>query len=69
MIMLDAYKRSFYLPGNDQTNTARYHPLYITDNFEGGYGQKSEELQRQQKIYAGVQFDQNGDPYPTAGLI
>ena len=53
--------------GNDPTNPARYHPMYITDSPEGGFGQKSEEEQRQQKIYAGVIFDQDKFPIPTAG--
>ena len=55
--------------GNDPTNAARYHPMYITDSPEGGFGQKSEEEQRQQKIYAGVTFDQDQFPIPTAGTF
>jgi hypothetical protein len=53
--------------GNDQSNSARYHPFYITDNIEGGYGQKADAQQREQRVYAGVEFDSNGFPYPTAG--
>ena len=60
---------SAFRAGNDPTNAARYHPLYITDSPEGGFGQKSEEEQRQQKIYAGVTFDQDQFPIPTAGTI
>lgn len=52
--------------GSDQTNAARYHPLYITDSIEGGYGQKTPEQQRQQKVFAGVEFDSEGFPIPTA---
>lgn len=52
--------------GNDPTNPARYHPFYITNSREGGYGQKSEQLQRKQKVYAGVSFDKDNYPQPTA---
>ncbi|XP_059352990.1 protein Skeletor, isoforms B/C-like isoform X2 [Daphnia carinata] len=52
--------------GNDPTNSARYHPLYITDNLEGGFGQKTDAQQREQRIFAGVQFDSSGFPFPTA---
>lgn len=55
-----------FFVGNDPTNSARYHPLYITDSFEGGYGQKSEEERRQQRVYAGVEFDNDGFPIPSA---
>ena len=55
--------------GNDPTNSARYHPLYITDNAEGGYGQKTEGQQREQRIFAGIDYDQSGFPFPTAGSI
>nr|CAH0099112.1 unnamed protein product [Daphnia galeata] len=52
--------------GNDQTNSARWHPLYITDNIEGGYGQKTDAQQREQRVFAGVEFDPSGFPFPTA---
>ncbi|KAK9718424.1 Electron transfer DM13 [Popillia japonica] len=52
--------------GNDKTNTPRYHPLYVTDSSEGGYGQKNPSEQVKERIYAGVAFDHNGYPYPTA---
>lgn len=52
--------------GNDNTNPAKYHPFYITDNGEGGFGQKSEEQQRKQKVFAGVAYNGDGYPYPTA---
>nr|XP_008197570.1 PREDICTED: protein Skeletor, isoforms B/C isoform X2 [Tribolium castaneum] len=52
--------------GSDSSNPARYHPFYITDSVEGGFGQKSEEEKRQQKVYAGVEYDREGYPYPTA---
>ncbi|XP_026469560.1 protein Skeletor, isoforms B/C-like [Ctenocephalides felis] len=52
--------------GNDRTNPARYHPFYICDSSEGGYGQKTDLEQMKQKVYAGVDFDMDGYPYPTA---
>ncbi|ODN04126.1 Protein Skeletor, isoforms B/C, partial [Orchesella cincta] len=52
--------------GDDNKNPSRYHPFYITDSAEGGYGQKSESEQALQKIYAGVGFDSSGYPYPLA---
>lgn len=54
--------------GSDNTNPARFHPFYITDSSEGGYGQKNSDEQKRQKIYAGVATDKEGYPYPTAGL-
>ncbi|XP_076244661.1 protein Skeletor, isoforms B/C [Calliopsis andreniformis] len=52
--------------GNDPANPARYHPLYITDSPEGGFGQKTEMQQMAQKVFAGVDYDAEGYPYPTA---
>ncbi|KAG8286429.1 hypothetical protein J6590_060348 [Homalodisca vitripennis] len=52
--------------GNDPTKPAHYHPFYITDSSEGGFGQKSEKDQRQQRVFAGVSYDSEGYPYPTA---
>ncbi|XP_073970372.1 protein Skeletor, isoforms B/C isoform X2 [Rhodnius prolixus] len=52
--------------GNDRTQPARYHPLYITDSSEGGFGQKSQEERRKQRVFAGVSYDSEGYPYPTA---
>ncbi|CAG0884477.1 unnamed protein product [Darwinula stevensoni] len=52
--------------GNDSTSPAKYHPLYITDSSEGGYGQKSVSDQAKEKVYAGIAFDQQGFPYPSA---
>ncbi|CAL1688330.1 unnamed protein product [Lasius platythorax] len=51
--------------GNDPANPAKYHPFYITDSPEGGYGQKTEAQQMEQKVFAGVKYD-DGYPYPTA---
>ncbi|KAJ8686210.1 hypothetical protein QAD02_022004 [Eretmocerus hayati] len=52
--------------GRDRTNPGRYHPLYITDNPEGGYGQLTEAQRKHHKLFAGVDFDENNYPYPTA---
>lgn len=55
--------------GNDPTNPAHYHPFYITDSSEGGFGQKAEKDQRRQRVFAGVSYDSEGYPYPTAGEL
>lgn len=47
--------------------TFRYHPFYICDSPEGGFGQKSEMEQKRQRVFAGVAYDSEGYPYPTAG--
>lgn len=52
--------------GNDSTNPARYHPLYITDSPEGGYGQKNEAQQNGEKVFAGVKRNSENYPEPTA---
>ncbi|KAG5670982.1 hypothetical protein PVAND_001209 [Polypedilum vanderplanki] len=52
--------------GNDETQPARYHPFYISDSDEGGYGQKSQLKQSRQTVYAGVKFEEDGYPRPTA---
>ncbi|XP_076280372.1 protein Skeletor, isoforms B/C isoform X1 [Lasioglossum baleicum] len=52
--------------GNDTTNMERYHPFYITSSRKGGYGKKSEEDRADEKVYAGVRFDADGYPEPTA---
>lgn len=58
---------TFMVEGGDNSqNPARYHPFYITDSPEGGFGQKSEEEQRKQKVFAGVATDPQGFPYATA---
>ncbi|CAG2055811.1 unnamed protein product, partial [Timema podura] len=55
-----------FISGNDRTNPARYHPFYITDSKEGGFGQKSEADQKKQRVFGGVSYDAEGYPYPTA---
>lgn len=47
----------------------RYHPFYISDSDEGGYGQKSQQKQSRQTVYAGVKFEADDYPRPTAGLF
>lgn len=44
----------------------RYHPFYITSSPEGGYGQKTQSEQARQQVYAGVEFEDDGYPRPTA---
>lgn len=53
--------------GNDETNTAQYHPFYITNSSEGGFGQKTSAQQRRQGVYAGVEYDAEDFPIPTIG--
>lgn len=55
--------------GNDSNRQARYHPLYITNNREGGGGQDPSSLNTPgHKVYAGVSFRGNiPDPSPGAG--
>ncbi|RZB39621.1 Skeletor, isoforms B/C [Asbolus verrucosus] len=52
--------------GSDSSNPARYHPFYISDSNEGGFGQKTLEEQKEQKVFAGIDYDREGYPYPTA---
>ena len=40
--------------------------MYITDSQIGGFGQKEEFNQNNQNIYAGVAYDPDNYPYPTA---
>jgi hypothetical protein len=37
-----------------------------SDSDEGGYGQKTQSVQSRQTIYAGVRFESDGYPQPTA---
>ncbi|XP_050048940.1 protein Skeletor, isoforms B/C [Dermacentor andersoni] len=52
--------------GNDQENTAKNHPLYITSDPGGGYEHKSVAERKVERVYAGVGRHKNGRPYPTA---
>ncbi|XP_050068770.1 protein Skeletor, isoforms B/C-like isoform X2 [Anopheles maculipalpis] len=52
--------------GDDTAQPAKYHPLYITSSSEGGYGQLSDAQKRRETVYAGVEYDSQGNAYPTA---
>lgn len=53
--------------GNDPSRQAKYHPLYITNNPDGGGGQDPSELMSSQHmVYAGVNFA-GGRPDPSPG--
>ncbi|XP_055676424.1 protein Skeletor, isoforms B/C isoform X2 [Lutzomyia longipalpis] len=57
---------TFVVEGGDEpAQPARYHPLYICDSSEGGYGQLSSAEQQRQKVYAGVETDAEGYKFPT----
>lgn len=59
---------TFIVEGGDKpAQPAKYHPFYITDSSEGGYGQKTDAEQKRQIVYAGVEFDSEDYPVPTAG--
>lgn len=64
-ILIDDTKIS----GDDSKNPSQYHPFYITDSSEGGYGQKSESERSKQIVYAGVGYDTSGYPFPKAGKV
>lgn len=44
----------------------RYHPFYITSSAQGGIGQKTVNEQEEEKVYAGVAYDEEGYAIPTA---
>ena len=53
--------------GNDPSRQAKYHPLYITNNRDGGGGQDPSELMTPgHMVYAGVSF-RRGQPDPSPG--
>lgn len=53
--------------GNDPGRQARYHPLYITNNREGGGGQDPSSLNTpNHQVYAGIDF-RSGRPDPSPG--
>uniref|UniRef100_A0A336JYU4 CSON003313 protein n=1 Tax=Culicoides sonorensis TaxID=179676 RepID=A0A336JYU4_CULSO len=52
--------------GDNPSNPAKYHPFYITESAEGGYGQLTETKQQVENVIAGVDFDDQGYPMPTA---
>ena len=55
--------------GDDPSKQAKYHPMYITNNREGGGGQRLQELNTpQHQVYAGISFKNSvPDPSPGAG--
>lgn len=55
--------------GKNPSTQAKYHPLYITNNNEGGGGQDPSLLRtKAHEVYAGVRFTPNGaDPSIGAG--
>ncbi|XP_049534032.1 protein Skeletor, isoforms B/C [Anopheles darlingi] len=58
---------TFIVEGGDEpTQPAKYHPLYITSSSEGGYGQLSEAQKRRENVYAGVEYDSSGYAVPVA---
>lgn len=59
---------TFLVEGGDQVSQpARYHPFYITNSAEGGFGQKSDAEKLKQTVYAGVDYDEEQYAIPTAG--
>ncbi|KAF0293008.1 Protein Skeletor, isoforms B/C [Amphibalanus amphitrite] len=52
--------------GNDPSNPAEYHPLYITDDKEGGFANKDAAGRRQERVFAGVNAGAIGGAIPTA---
>ncbi|XP_074594209.1 protein Skeletor, isoforms B/C-like [Brevipalpus obovatus] len=55
--------------GNDPSNQAQYHPLYITESREGGGGQEPAILNSPgHRVFAGIIFNRGvPDPAPGAG--
>ena len=45
----------------------RYHPLYITDDKEGGYANKGAAERAKERVFAGVNMAAIGGALPTAG--
>ncbi|XP_062537926.1 protein Skeletor, isoforms B/C isoform X1 [Armigeres subalbatus] len=52
--------------GDDETQPAKFHPFYITDSPEGGFGQNTGTQQERETVFAGVGYDKDRNPYPTA---
>ncbi|RWS12508.1 protein Skeletor: isoforms B/C-like protein, partial [Dinothrombium tinctorium] len=51
--------------GNNPYNSYAYHPLYITDDPNGGYIKYTESERKNIQVYAGIEFDKKGRPSPT----
>ena len=45
----------------------RYHPLYITSDPSGGFGEKMKAEQQLERVFAGVAYSNYDQPNPTAG--
>jgi len=58
----------FSSTGNDPNEVGHYHPFYITDSAEGGFGQKDDMEQKKQRVFAGIVYDSDGYPFPTTGI-
>jgi hypothetical protein len=52
--------------GNDPARPSKYHPFYVTDSPSGGFQQKQKWERAQERVFAGVRFDAEGNPTPTA---
>lgn len=59
---------TFEVEGGDRPAIpAQYHPFYITDSVEGGYGQRTEDERLLETVYAGVERDAFDFEVPSAG--
>ncbi|KAF2366388.1 DOMON domain [Trinorchestia longiramus] len=52
--------------GYDEANPSRSHPLYITDDPEGGYEHMTPQERAKVQVFAGVEVDANNNPSPTS---
>ncbi|KAI1305994.1 Protein Skeletor, isoforms B/C [Halotydeus destructor] len=52
--------------GNNPSNAYTYHPLYITNDPDGGYVKMADQERKKHSIYAGIDFDKKGRPSPTS---
>lgn len=55
--------------GDNKILKDKYHPFYITDSPEGGYGVAEGEKPNYQNLYAGVEYDVQQYVEPTAGNL
>ncbi len=52
--------------GNNPYNAHLYHPLYITNDPNGGFIEYSESERKKYQVFAGIEFDRKGRPTPTS---
>ena len=52
--------------GNNPYNAHLYHPLYITNDPNGGFVEYTEAERKKYQVYAGIEFDRKGRPSPTS---